>query len=62
MALRVILEGVIPKDAVGKPTLEALDLLLSFEAWNRLRREQELSPAQARKALQAAVKALIGEN
>ncbi|HEY1751978.1 MAG TPA: TetR/AcrR family transcriptional regulator [Caulobacteraceae bacterium] len=60
-ALRLILEAVIPQDAVSKPALEALDLLLSFEAWNRLRREQQLPPAQARKALQTAVIALIGE-
>lgn len=40
-------------------TLEILDLLLSFEAWSRLRREQGLSPARAREALTAAVRTLI---
>jgi len=60
-ALRAILRGLIPKGAVDAATFEALDLLLSVEAWMRLRREQGLRPAQARKALQTAVKALIGE-
>ena len=58
--LRAILRGLIPKGAVDAATFEALDLLLGYEAWSRLRREQGLSPAQARKVLQAAVKALIG--
>jgi AcrR family transcriptional regulator len=60
-SLRTILRGLIPKGAVGASTFEALDLLLGYEAWSRLRREQGLSPAQARKTLQTAVKALIGE-
>jgi AcrR family transcriptional regulator len=59
--LRSILRGLIPKGAVDPATFEALDLLLGYEAWSRLRREQGLSPAQARKILQTAVKALIGE-
>ena len=58
--LRAILRGLIPKGAIDAPTFEALDLLLGYEAWSRLRREQGLSPAQARKVLQGAVKALIG--
>jgi AcrR family transcriptional regulator len=61
LALREILRHQLPRDAVGRPTFEALELLLSFEAWSRLRREQGLSPNEARKALRAAVKALIGE-
>ena len=58
--LRAILRGLIPKGAVDSATFEALDLLLGYEAWSRLRREQGLSPAQARKTLQVAVRALIG--
>ena len=61
-SLRAILRGLIPKNAVDAPTFEALDLLLGFEAWARLRREQHLPPAQARKVLQNAVRALIGED
>ena len=37
VALREILDRVVG-DAVDRPTLEALDLMLSFEAWSRLRR------------------------
>lgn len=59
-ALRTILRGLVPKDAVDAAMFEALDLLLGYEAWSRLRREQDLSPAQARKVLQNAVRALIG--
>jgi AcrR family transcriptional regulator len=61
-SLRAILRAVIPKSAVDAPTFEALDLLLGFEAWTRLRRDQGLTPAQARKVLQNAVRALIGED
>ena len=59
-SLRMILRGLVPQDAVDPPTFEALDLLLGYEAWTRLRREQGLTPAQARKVLQTAVRALIG--
>ena len=38
---------------------EALDLLLSFETWSRLRREQGLSPRQAKDTLTAAVRRLL---
>lgn len=61
-SLRAILRGLIPKNAVDAPTFEALDLLLGFEAWTRLRRDQRLTPAQARRVLQGAVRALIGED
>jgi AcrR family transcriptional regulator len=59
-ALRSILAQMPPAGAIDKPTLEGLDLLLSYEAWSRLRREQQLSPLQARRVLEAAVRALIG--
>lgn len=49
-----------PETAGDEPTFEALDLLLSFEAWNRLRREQGLSAARARQTLEAAVRRLLG--
>lgn len=60
-ALRTILRGLIPKGAVDAPTFETLDLLLGFEAWSRLRRDQDLTPRQARTALETAVRALIGK-
>jgi AcrR family transcriptional regulator len=60
-ALRTILRRLIPKGAVDAPTFEALELLVSFEAWMRLRREQGLTPGQTRRALARAITALIGE-
>ncbi len=39
--------------------LDALDLVLSFEAWIRLRREQGLDAAQAREVMRLGVRALL---
>jgi AcrR family transcriptional regulator len=59
-ALRVILERQLPPEVVrDRPKLEILDLLLSFETWSRLRREQGLSPRQAKDTLTAAVRRLL---
>jgi AcrR family transcriptional regulator len=59
-ALRVILERQLPPEvARDRPKLEILDLLLSFETWSRLRREQGLSPRQAKDTLTAAVRRLL---
>jgi AcrR family transcriptional regulator len=41
--------------------VEALDLVLSFEAWDRLRGEQRLSRERARAALLRAVRALAAD-
>jgi AcrR family transcriptional regulator len=59
-ALREILKAQLPP-AVARDQLkvEALDLLLSFEAWSRLRREQGLTPKRARDTLEAAVRKLL---
>lgn len=54
--LRLVLPGSVAKDVV---VFEALDLLLSFETWERLRRGQSLSPAEARGVLEAAIGALL---
>ena len=56
--LREILERVVA-DAVDRQTLEALDLLLSFEAWSRLREEQGLSVDQTQAVLETAARRLI---
>jgi AcrR family transcriptional regulator len=59
-ALREILSQQLPPAVAGDQLkLEALDLLLSFEAWSRLRREQGLSPQRAQDTLAAAVRRLI---
>ena len=58
--LREILRGVLPPAVAEDPILfEALDLSLSFEAWDRLRREQRLDPLHARQVLDCVVDALL---
>jgi AcrR family transcriptional regulator len=57
--LRLQLPAEVAADA---PLFEALDLLLSFEAWRRLRADQSLGPDEARAVLERAVRALIGED
>jgi AcrR family transcriptional regulator len=59
-ALREILKRQLPPEVTrDQLKVEALDLLLSFEAWSRLRREQGLSPKRAREVLAAAVRRLL---
>lgn len=60
-ALREILKRQMPPaEAADRARLEALDLLLSFEAWSRLRREQGLSAKRAREVLEGVVRRLLG--
>ena len=49
-----------PAIAADPVTLGILELLLSFESWSRLRREQGLSPEQAQEILSSAVQRVIG--
>jgi AcrR family transcriptional regulator len=48
-----------PTVAQNAPLLDALDLMLSFEAWIRLRREQGLQADAAREVMRLGVKALL---
>jgi AcrR family transcriptional regulator len=58
--LREALIGVLPEAITNDASrFEVLDLLLSFESWDRLRRDQALSPDQAREALKRAVETLL---
>ena len=58
--LREILLRELPKDlATDSARVEALDLLLSFESWSRLRRQQGLAPERARQVLEAAVTRIL---
>jgi AcrR family transcriptional regulator len=58
--LRMILLGIVPKDVAGNVVLvEAIDLLLSFESWNRLREDQGLSVAKAKLILKNAIDSLL---
>jgi AcrR family transcriptional regulator len=57
-ALRALLPAPIAADAA---LFESLDLILGYEAWSRLRREQGLSSDAARAVLTWAAARLIGE-
>jgi AcrR family transcriptional regulator len=48
-----------PAEARDQQRLEILDLLLSYETWSRLRREQGLSAKRAQDTLAAAVRQII---
>ena len=47
-----------PSALHDKTILDALDLVMSFTAWQHLRRDQKLSPSGARRAVASAVAAL----
>lgn len=55
------LRAVLPPAIRAKrPLFDLLELLLSFEAWRRLRHDQHLSVAAAKRALFAGASALLG--
>lgn len=57
---REILRRQLPPEvARDQLKFEALDLLLSYEAWNRLRRDQGLTPRRAREVLENAVRRVL---
>ncbi|HCX66572.1 MAG TPA: transcriptional regulator, partial [Rhodobiaceae bacterium] len=55
--MRSALPAAIRKDRVA---VDALDAVLSFDFWRRLRSEQRLSIAQARRVVEATAAPLIG--
>ncbi|HET6970008.1 MAG TPA: TetR/AcrR family transcriptional regulator [Phenylobacterium sp.] len=60
-ALRALLAAALPAEVAGDPLrIEVLDLLMSFEAWSRLRVEQRLPPERAQAVIEDAVRKLIG--
>jgi AcrR family transcriptional regulator len=57
---REILRRQLPAEvARDQLRLETLDMLLSYEIWSRLRREQGLTPRRAREVLEAAVRRVL---
>lgn len=59
---RDILRRELPAEVARDPVrFEAIDLLLSFDAWHRLRRDQELSPSRATEVLRAMIEGLLAE-
>jgi AcrR family transcriptional regulator len=60
--LRALLVQRLPADvARDQLFVDAVDLLISFEAWHRLRQEQGLSPTQARQVIGSTVNALLDQ-
>jgi AcrR family transcriptional regulator len=60
-AERAALEAALPAALKNdKRFFEALDQALSFATWQHLRRDQKLSPADARETVEYSVRALIG--
>lgn len=60
MSLRKILQDALsPEIVADSAQMEILDLLLSFDSWNRLRQEQNLSPEQAETVIRTAVSRLV---
>lgn len=56
---REMLSAALPENLKQDPIrLEALDLLLSFDSWRRLRQEQGLTPEKAKEIILAAALAL----
>ena len=59
--LRKTLAGLVPAHVrADRAAFEALDMVLSIDAWIRLRIEQRLEPARARAAVRRTVSALVG--
>ncbi|MCY1647176.1 TetR/AcrR family transcriptional regulator [Caulobacter sp. SL161] len=57
---REILRRQLPPEiAKDRIRFEGIDLLLSFDAWNRLRRDQDLSPKRTTEILQAMISGLL---
>lgn len=60
-AARNILRQELPQEFAGdRLTFEALDLVLSFESWSRLRQDQGLSLQRTQEVLQMLVLGVIG--
>ena len=58
-AMRHRLIGLLPSAIADDPVRrETIDLMLSFESWQRLRLDQYLSPAAARAVVLASIKGL----
>ena len=60
--LRQILLGLLPKEIARNADLvDALDMLLSFETWSRLRDDQGLGIAKAKRVLKGAIQSLLAD-
>ena len=50
-----------PEVARDKTFVDAVDLLISFEVWQRLRQDQGLNPGEAKQVLCSTVQALLAQ-
>ena len=57
--MREILRAHVPEAFRDTDAFELVDLMLSFEAWSRLRREQNLPVKRARAILETHVRRLL---
>jgi AcrR family transcriptional regulator len=57
---QVLTREAPPRVLADREAFEAMDLVMSFEAWSRLRREQGLSPEAAKAVIAKAVDKLTG--
>ena len=57
---RAILSELLPKERRKDALLfESLDLILSFDTWRRLRKEQKLSPSRSRRVIEHLVSLIV---
>jgi AcrR family transcriptional regulator len=57
---RAVLLAILPSDRQADTDLvESLDLLLSFDTWRRLRKDQKLSIARAQQTLDQLIRAVL---
>jgi hypothetical protein len=60
--LRQILLGLLPKEIARNADLvDALDMLLSFETWSRLRDDQGLGIVKAKRVLKGAIQSVLAD-
>ncbi len=60
LAQRAVLVEIVPaQKRADQDFFEALDLLLSFDTWRRLRKEQNLSVPRARRAVDFLLQAML---
>lgn len=61
LLMRAKLRSILPPEIADDVLVfEALDLLLSFDAWQRLRHDQGLPPETARAVIESQVERLVG--
>lgn len=60
--LRQLLQERVPPATLAEETMAALELLLSFETWSRLRHEQSLDPLAAKRVLSHTIGRLLGQH